>query len=650
MITAESPSGKASAKVETEAQYIYELRSINLMTLLPDEQASVIDRFTTFLEGLSNPIAFWVVDDKREVDALGATYPLTYKRFFIESRTQIDSLIGTLATNMVKVPSVPKLKAVSTLPEYVVLDDGRFAQTYNVTRLGGQMYPGFLSNLYPIVHSLRTEIWPIGNERARRIARKYALSVDSGIILRRSEGKSIDPDDQVRYERAEGASQLIARGQERLFKVRVNATILCGTYDELTGTRKEFKQAAGSLGLQTDSPKYLQKPLLTGNGPEWATGRRFYAITSTVANFFPFTGLDVVDPGGVFLGQNRQTGNAILYDLFDKESYDVSVMGTKGFGKSTWVKTFFARMLLADPNVMCFILDSIVKPEYGVGPDGKFDSSFAAVTGCAVHRFNPEKGAGLDPFAVFLDKTRVADFIASLAKIEGELKLLTDLRLAVRDSSNVDELMTKSSGDLKRTLEASLPPYMFLFKGELEVKPRMVFVLYDLPPGELRDAAAFLTLTAIWRKIQDLPVATKKLLVVDEAWALVEVNPRTGKPFFPMAVEFVPEIVSTCRHYNTSFVLATQLVSDMMGRGGAYGPGRRAIESCETKIILKQDSAASEILANDFKLSDRERRFVTSAKPGEGVLITKDGHVEFYNSLSPMEARLFTTRPKDVTG
>lgn len=104
------------------------------------------------------------------------------------------------------------------------------------------------------------------------------------------------------------------------------------------------------------------------------------------------------------------------------------------------------------------------------------------------------------------------------------------------------------------------PPYRFLFEGSMEIYPRMVFVLYDLPPGELRDAAAFLALSAIWRKIQDtdtIPIAKRKAIVIDEGWSLVEINPRTGRPYFPLAVEYVPEIVRTGRHYNTAFVVAT---------------------------------------------------------------------------------------------
>ena len=61
---------------------------------------------------------------------------------------------------------------------------------------------------------------------------------------------------------------------------------------------------------QVDSPAHLQEALLTGVGPKYATGRWFFITTSGALSLFPFCGLDVVDPSGVFLGQNLQTGNA----------------------------------------------------------------------------------------------------------------------------------------------------------------------------------------------------------------------------------------------------------------------------------------------------------------------------------------------------
>jgi hypothetical protein len=253
---------------------------------------------------------------------------------------------------------------------------------------------------------------------------------------------------------------------------------------------------------------------------------------------------------------------------------------------------------------------------------------------------------------VFPSKRIAANFLASVAKVENDPDLLADLYIASEGASNVGELIGLASGDLKKRLLANLPPYRFLFEGSMEIYPRMVFVLYDLPPGELRDAAAFLALAAIWRKIQDtdtIPVSRKKAIVIDEGWSLVEINPRTGRPYFPLAVEYVPEIARTGRHYNAAFVVATQLVSDLMGRGGVYGPGRIIMESCSTKIVLKQDQAASQVLKEAFNLSDAEEKFIINAKIGQGILVTPEGRLPFYNLLSDEERTLFSTRPSEVT-
>lgn len=53
---------------------VYELRSVNLASLAEKEQGSVLDRFASFLDSLTGPISFHVVQDDREVESIGAVY------------------------------------------------------------------------------------------------------------------------------------------------------------------------------------------------------------------------------------------------------------------------------------------------------------------------------------------------------------------------------------------------------------------------------------------------------------------------------------------------------------------------------------------------------------------------------------------------
>jgi hypothetical protein len=636
---------------EPDAPVIYELRSINLTNLPEKEQGSVLDRFASFLDSLTEPIRFHIVQDEAEVESIGAAYQIPYKRFFLEIGSQADSLVRRLGTRMTRSATLPALKVAEARPKYLLDSDGLCVQVHCVTRLGGSLFPGFLTELYQVAHLIVVDIEPVDVFDAKKLVGAYSRSVGSRLILRQSEGRSLDPEEQAEFQRASGAAQLIGAGRERLFKTRIRIVLRARDREDLAEGRRKLRQLVGGMVGQIDSPRYLQEALLTGAGPKYATGRWFYITTSGALSLFPFCGLDVVDPGGVFLGQNLQTGNAILYDVFEKENYNMSVMGQSGFGKSTFIKTYLGRTLREDKDMMVYLFDSIVRPEYAVSPDGKYENSFAGLTGCKVHRFSNESGAGLDPFAVFPSKRIAANFLASVAKVENDPDLLADLYIASEGASNVGELVGQASGDLKKRLQANLPPYRFLFEGSMEIYPRMVFVLYDLPPGELRDAAAFLALAAIWRKIHDtetIPVSRKKAIVIDEGWSLVEINPRTGRPYFPLAVEYVPEIARTGRHYNAAFVVATQLVSDLMGRGGVYGPGRIIMESCSTKVVLKQDQAASQVLKEAFNLSDAEEKFIINAKVGQGILVTPEGRLPFYSILSGEERKLFSTSPNEV--
>src|SRR5580658_10569075 len=82
---------------------VYELRSVNLSNLPEKEQGSVLDRFASFLDSLTEPITFHIFQHEREVEAIGALYQIPYKRFFLETHSQADSLVQKLGTRMVRV-------------------------------------------------------------------------------------------------------------------------------------------------------------------------------------------------------------------------------------------------------------------------------------------------------------------------------------------------------------------------------------------------------------------------------------------------------------------------------------------------------------------------------------------------------------------
>lgn len=627
----------------------YELRPVNLFNLPEKQAASVLDHFIQFLKSLNERTEFRTVEDERRLNAGGDEYIIPYKRYFVLSHLDLSTALPFLGTRFSEADLASGMKVSRATSRYLYDREERVARVYNVTKLGGDAHAGFLTAVYPIAHEVRVEIVPLEPESARKEARAHTLSMGSKVTMRQGEGRYVDPEDQVEYQRAQQSAELIAAGKEKLLKMKVVIVLRGKTKAEVQEKEIRLRQTLRSLVGEVDSPRWLQLSLYNDRGPGWTRGRHFFLPTTSAATFFPFAGLDVVDRDGVFLGKNLQTGNAILYDVFEKENYNVALMGETGYGKSTLIKSLMSRMLSQNEGMAMFVFDSIVRPEYALGPDGTYENSFAGTTKSVVHRFREDQGAGLDPFKVFGDGRRAARFIASIIGVEEEPDLLADLYLAAQKSRSANELVANAREPLLKRLEANLPPYQFLFEGDMEIYNKTVFVLNDIQNPEIRDAAAFLAFSAIWRLVRDkIPVSMKKAIVVDEGWSLVEKNPRTGKPYFPLAVEYVPEIARTGRHYNTCFLIATQLVSDFMGREGEYGPGRPMVESCATKIILKQDHAAAPVLTEALSLSGEEEKFILNADIGKGILATQEGKLFFYNMLSASEKKLFTTRPSEV--
>jgi hypothetical protein len=625
----------------------YELRSINLFNLPQEEAAGVLDDYADFLNSLLGPVEIRIIEDVRQAVLGDETYAQPYKRYFISSDNPLDTAFMNMRVKFVRVPSVPSLRIRSSVRRFMVDEDGYFIECWNLIALSNSMSTGFLTDLYPFAHEIRMTIYPV--DAGKQLAVSHAYMMRSKIYLREKDARAVDPAAVLEADGAQRAANSIAAGNERLFMFRLTITLRAKDNDEMIA--KEKALLAQLRGL-VDSPLYLQRPMYEGVGPSWALGRLIYAPTSTLLAFFPFSGLDLIDPEGIMLGQNLQTGNVLLYDVYDKENYNVSVLGQTGAGKSTLIKSWVSRMAAQDDESYIYIFDSIAKPEYSVGPDGRYEGSFASMIGAWVLDFRQD--TYLDPLSIF-EGRQAAQVVEELAGVD-EPEMKDELRMAAEGAHDLDELAEKLAarraslpvGDqspvsrLEKRLSAELKPFNSLFHGELKMWDRMVFSLYDLD-RTTRDIVAFLTLARVWRTIKSLPVSARKVVVIDEGWAFVENNPSTGKPYFPMAVEYIPEIARTGRHYNTAFIIATQQVSDMM-----TGPGKAMLQNSGTKVILKQDAAATDILSKEMALSPEDRRFVLNARTGQGMLLSPEGHIPFFNVLAKSELAAFTTRPKDV--
>ncbi|BBE42057.1 VirB4 family type IV secretion system protein [Conexivisphaera calida] len=617
--------------------HVYELRSINLSLLPEPEARAVLENFAAMLNALNARVEIRVVEDRRVVALGDELYEIPHKRFFVASEEPLEDALSIAGLRFVKVPSMPELKLVADAPRFAVDSDGHFVRVYTLVGLTPSMRAGWLTDLYPYLHEVRISLQPL--EDGRDLAVHHYRALAAAVEVRIREGRPVDPERAMELEAARAASDAVASGRERLFLVHTLLVIRAGDAAELEQRRRNLRSRLHGF---MDSPLGMNASMYLGIGPEWARGRELYVPTSTLVGFFPFAGLDIIDPTptAVVLGQNLLTGNVIAYDVYERENYNIAIFGQTGYGKSTLVKAWISRFAAADPDSYIWVFDSIVRPEYALGSRGTYEGSFAELIGAEV--LDLSRPQALDPLAVFESRAAALSFIADLAGIT-ESDLRADLNLL--RSEHVDELPAEAGGSLGKRLEAGLKPLSHLWSGkESTLTTRQVFVLSSIEGAAVRDAAAYLALAWVWRNVKRAPVRVRKMIMVDEGWAFVETNPKTGKPYFPGTVEFVPEVARTGRHYNAAFMIATQRVSDMM-----QGPGRVVLENAATKIVLHQDAAAAEMLAGPLALSREEVQFVVGARVGQALLASPEGHVPLYVMLSKSELARFTTRPAEVT-
>lgn len=128
----------------------------------------------------------------------------------------------------------------------------------------------------------------------------------------------------------------------------------------------------------------------------------------------------------------------------------------------------------------------------------------------------------------------------------------------------------------------------------------------------------------------------RKLLVVDEAWLLVDAKT-------PETLAFLRSIAKLIRGYNGALMIITQQVNDFL-TDAVRGEGEAVIGNCAYTLLFRQDHRQDlDAVTHLFHLSDKEQDTLQAAKVGEGLLIAGNGRVWLQVELAPYERELLET-------
>ena len=158
---------------------------------------------------------------------------------------------------------------------------------------------------------------------------------------------------------------------------------------------------------------------------------------------------------------------------------------------------------------------------------------------------------------------------------------------------------------------------MAYFDGQstFELLDGAPFINLDISQLEERFArplAQQILLSWLWEKYvkknsEDRTKATKKRVLVDEAWMLLP---------YPEAVDFLNTMARRARKRNVSLAIISQRFQDFYEKPEAQA----VLTSSDTKLFLAQDKSEINYLKEVFKLSEGEAGFLVTCLKGEGLL------------------------------
>lgn len=162
------------------------------------------------------------------------------------------------------------------------------------------------------------------------------------------------------------------------------------------------------------------------------------------------------------------------------------------------------------------------------------------------------------------------------------------------------------------------------------------FVVLDI--HDLQDApdnvkrAQFLNILGYLWDLVRADRSERKLLVVDEAWMLID-------PQAPEALRFMKALSKRIRKYGGSLMVVTQNVVDFLAEA-VSGDGEQVLTNAAFTLLLRQGGKDLEALSALFSLSDAEQDKLTNARVGEGLLIAGNQRVWVAVDTAPHETQM----------
>ena len=545
---------------------------------------------------------------------------------------------------------------------------GRTIYVYGYPRT---LSTGWLSPLINIdeVLDISIYIYPVDTTVVMKNLRKKVTQLEADISLNAEKGRIRNPETDAAIQDAEELRDQLQLGYEKFFRFGLYVTLWADSLDELNYVQHKIETMFGQLMIFSKVATSQQEQGMNTTMP-MATDQlqiRRNMNTSAISTSFPFTSADLTQERGILYGVNMHNQGLVIFDRFTLENANLVVFAKSGAGKSFAVKLEAIRSMMMGTEIV--IID----------PENEYQKLSDAVGGSYV-RLSLNSDVRINPFDLpkVIDSEDASDALrANLVTLHGLFRLMLGGTQIGPNGQPISSLSANEEADLDQALidtyaragitsdpltHQSTPPTIinlydtlahmggsgpqlaqrlrkyatgtfagiFSQQSNIDINNQMVvFNIRDLE-DELRPVAMYIVLNHIWNIVR--AKQKRRILIVDEAWQLMK---------YDDSANFLFSLAKRARKYYLGLTTITQDVEDFMSNK----MGRAIVMNSSMQLLLKQSAAAVDVLSDIFKLTEEERKRLSSFPIGHGLFFAGQNHVHIQIVASDTETSLISTNP-----
>ncbi|MDO8530302.1 MAG: ATP-binding protein [bacterium] len=504
-------------------------------------------------------------------------------------------------------------------------------------------------------------IHPINSEIILKKLRSKITQVSSELLERQEKGLVRDPALETGYQDIENLRDKIVTAQEKMFRFGLYITIYETTQEAIKETETTLRSIFESRLIYIKPALFKQKEGFISTSPYALDliGVNTPMDTEPLSTTFPFISFDLSSNEGILYGINGHNNSLVLFDRFTLENSNMIVFAKSGSGKSYAIKLEILRYLMWGVDVI--VIDPENEYEFlAEGAGGDF-FKISLTSGNHVNPFDLPL-PGPDDIPEDILRSNIINLVGLLRIMLGGLTAEEDSILdqaltetyAIRDitpqsdpvtwqenipiMSDFEEILENMTGAeslarrLKKFTTGTFSGF-FNQKSNITItKSLIVFGIRDMEES-LKPIALFIVMRYIWNIIRSK--VKKRILVVDEAWWLMQSEDGAS---------FLFGLVKRGRKYWLGVTTITQDIEDFMR--SSYG--KAIITNSSLQLLLKQSTAAIDIIKDTFDLTEQEKMLLLEASVGEGLFFAGKKHVYISVKASYTEDQIITTNPGEV--